>query len=168
MIQATVIPELATGIAEKVADTLGAVRVEELSEDDVSVAIAACSFMKTLFSKARQSIENALYEGVDARSFAAKYERAIVVLDRVAEAVGRVAEKAQATHPTPLAQEFISAYEALGGDLVDLRQFLVVAVAKAKASMRQIDLNRVQEAEARYDRGETRPFSEGSAPRGAR
>jgi hypothetical protein len=158
MATAMVFPDLVTGIAEKVAITIEAGKVEELSADEVKAAILACDFLRNLFSMARRSIEDGLRGGVDAKAFAIRYERGVADLDRVLAVVARVLTKARTSRLPALAEAFVSNYQALGDEMADLRQFLAECVAKAKAPVRPVDFKRVQEAEEAYVRGETRPF----------
>jgi hypothetical protein len=162
MAPATLFPDLATGFAEKMAGALESHQVEDLTADEVSAAIFTCSFLRTLLSMARRSVEATLREGVDARAFAARYEPAVIELGRVTAVAERVAERAQADDLPALAQEFLADFRALGEDLAGFRQFLAEAVAKAKAPLPPIDLGRVQEAQAAYDRGAMRPFRKGA------
>jgi hypothetical protein len=162
MAPATLFPDLATGFAEKMAGALESRRVEDLSADEVAAAIFACSFLRSLLSMARRSIEATLREGVDARAFADRYEPAVTEVDRVTDLTERVAERARTGDLPVLAQEFLADFRALGEDLAGFRQFLAEAVAKAKAPLPPIDLGRVQEAQAAYDRGSTRPFRKGA------
>jgi hypothetical protein len=162
MATATVLPDMALQFAERMSEALEPGRVEELSVQEVSAAILTCSFLRNLFSMVRQSIETALSDGVDAKSFAAKYERAVPELDKIMATTARVVQKARTSHLPPPTEELVTNYQALGEALADLRHFLVEVLAKVKAPVRPIDWTRVQEAEAAYARGETKPFQKTS------
>jgi hypothetical protein len=162
MAPVTLFPDLATGLAATLADALKGRNVDDLSAAEVSAAIFTCSFLRNLVSIARRSIEATLCEGVDAKAFAANSERAIAELDRVRVVAERVAERARTGHLPVLAQEFVTNFQGLERDLTDLRRFLLEAVARAKAPLGPIDLKRLQEAQAAYDRGATRPFRQKS------
>jgi hypothetical protein len=156
------VPDLAFEFAETMADAFETRKVEELTSEEVSAAIFACHFLRHLFTMARRSIEECLCAGIDAKAFAARYEKAIVDLEAILGTVERVVTRAQTTPLPPPAEQFISNYRALMDDILNLRQFLVEAVAKAKLPVRPIDWKRAQEAEAAYARGETRPIQRSS------
>jgi hypothetical protein len=164
MASATFIPDLAAGLAETLSDNVE--KVEELSTKDVQAALLVCTFMQTLLKMARGSIESSLRQGVDARAFASTYERSIAGLDSASKAVGRLLQRGHPRHWPILGEELLSGYEDLAADLAKLRQFLVEAVAKAKAPPRPLDWERVRQAEAAYGRGETKPFDKGSTIHG--
>ncbi|HWG47076.1 MAG TPA: hypothetical protein VN688_30205 [Gemmataceae bacterium] len=163
MAPATFETDLAVGFTGTLNEILE--KMEVLSTKDVHTAILVCNFIHNLFKDARRGIENGLRQGVEARSFATTYERAVAELDRVRGAVARVLEKARTSHLPTLGEEFISSYEDLTADLDRLRQFLAEAVIKAKAPPRPIDWDRVREADAAYARGETMPFLKSSPSR---
>jgi hypothetical protein len=147
---------VAAGTAEALERIVA--NVEELSANDVHTALLVCDFIQTLFKTARASIESALRQGVDAKAFAAKYERAVVTLDTVKDAVGRVLAKVKGSRLPALGGELISRYEDLDTDLTSLRQFLLEAIAEAKKPSRPIDWQHVREVEEAYPRGETKPL----------
>jgi hypothetical protein len=151
---------LETAIAAGTAESLDRVfaSVEELSTEDVDTTLAACNFIQTLFRTARASIESALRQGVDAKVFVAKYERAVGTLDTVKGAVSRVLARLKGRRLPARGEELISRYEDLDTDLASLRQFLLDALEKAKKPLRPIDRQRVREVEEAYARGETKPF----------
>jgi hypothetical protein len=158
MATATMFADLAVGFAETMAKTFEMGRVEELTPEEVSTAIRMCVFLQDLFAQARRSIAEALSQGVDARAFAAKYEQAVTDLEAVLTTAQRVVTKARTSPLPPPAEQFISSYRALMDDMLSLHEFLAEAVAKAKLPVRPIDWKRVQEAEAAYAKGETKPF----------
>jgi hypothetical protein len=158
MATATMLPDLAVGLAETMADAFETRRVEELTSDEVSAAIFACHFLRDLFAMARRSIADGLARGADARAFAARYEQGVTGLEAVLTATERVVRKARTGPLPPPAEQFLSNYRALMDDILSLHQFLAEAVAKAKLPARPIDQQRVHEAEAAYARGETKPF----------
>ncbi len=162
MATATMFPGLAVGFAEAMANTFETGRVEELTPEEVSTAIRTCVFLRDLFTQARQSIEEQLSQGVDARAFAAKHEKAVADLEEVVKTAQRVVTKARTSSLLPPVQQFVSSYRALLDDMVSLHQFLAEAVAKAKLPVRPVDWNRVQEAKAAYASGETKPFQRSS------
>jgi hypothetical protein len=155
---ATMLPDLAVGFAGTMANTFEAGGVEELTPEEVSAAIRTCDFLQELFGQARRSIEEGLSQGVDAKAFAAKYERAVTGLEAVLTVTERVVTKARTNPLPPPAEEFVSRYRALLDDLISLRQLLAEAVGKAKLPTRPVDRNRAQEAEAAYARGDTKPL----------
>ena len=71
MATATMLPDLAVGFAETMANTFETGRVEELTPEEVSTAIRMCVFLQDLFAQARRSMVEGLSQGVDARAFAA-------------------------------------------------------------------------------------------------
>jgi hypothetical protein len=143
---------------ETMADMLETGSVQEMTSEEVSVAISMCVLLQGIFSRARRAIEEGLSQGVDGCEFVAKYERAVTDLEEVLTTAQRVVAKARMSPLSPSVELFISNYGALMDDMLSLRQFLAEAVAKAKQPVRPIDWNRVQEAEAAYARGETKPF----------
>jgi hypothetical protein len=149
-----------TAIAAGTAESLDRIfaSVEELSEKDVDTILDVCNFIQTLFRTARTSIESTLRQGVDAKAFAAKYEQSISTLDTVKGAVSRVLARLKGNRLPALGEELISRYEDLNTDLVNLRQFLLEALEKAKNPLRPIDWQHVREVEEAYARGETKPF----------
>jgi hypothetical protein len=149
-----------TAIAAGTAESLDRIfaNVEELSEQDVHTALVVCDFIQTLFRSARASIESALCQGVDAKAFAAKYERAVITLDTVKDAVSRVRAKVKRSRLPALGEQLIYRFGDLDSDLANLRQFLLEAVAMAKKPSRPIDWQHVREVEEAYARGETKPF----------
>lgn len=130
----------------------------ELSVKDVHTALLACDFIQNLFKTARASIGSALRQGVNARAFAAKYERSAVVLDTVKDAVSRVLEKVKESRLPALGEELISRYEDLNTDLANLRQILQEVIAAANKPSRPIDRQHIREVEEAYSRGETKPL----------
>jgi hypothetical protein len=158
MATATIFPDLAVGCAQTLANTLETVGVEELAPEEVLTAIRMCAFLQDLFAQARQSIIERLSQGVDARAFAARYERVVSDLEAALTTTQRVVTKARTTPLPPTPEQLISNYRALMDDMLSLHQFLAAAVAKAKLPMRPVDWNRVQEVKAAYARGETKPF----------
>ena len=123
---------------------------------DVHTAPLVCGFIQTLFKTARASIESSLRQGIDARAFAAKHERSILVLDSVKDAVSRVLVKVKADRLPALGEELIARYEDLVTDLANPRQLLLEAIAEAKRLSPPIGWQRVRETEAAYTRGETK------------
>ncbi len=156
MVSATFETTVAAGTAEALEQMFAS--VEELSVKDIHTALLVCDFIQNLFKTARASIESALRQGVDARAFAAKYERSIVVLDSIKDAVSRVLEKVKESRLPALGEELISRYEDLNADLTNLRRFLQEAIAAAKKPSRPIDRQHILEAEEAYARGETKPL----------
>ncbi|MHB1423556.1 MAG: hypothetical protein ACYC3I_10250 [Gemmataceae bacterium] len=156
MAVATFETDIAAGTAESVDRVFASTK--ELSAEDVDTALFACNFIQTLFRTARRSIENTLGQGVDAKAFAARYERAISTLDTVKGAVSRVLAKLKGSRLPARGEELISRYEDLDTDLASLRQFLLEALEKAKKPLRPIDWQRVRDVEEAYARGETKPF----------
>ena len=160
MATATMLPDLAVGLAETMADAFETRRVEEWTSEEVSAAIFACHFLRDLFAMARRSIEDSLSAGVEAKTFFAHYEDAVADLDAVLATVEQLVAQARTRHLPKLTEEFVLHYQAFGSDLASLRQFLTEALTKAKTRSRPIDWKRVQEVEAAYQRGETRPFQQ--------
>lgn len=156
MASATFETTVAAGTAEALERIFA--NVEELSAKDVHTALLVCDFIQTLFRTARASIESALRQGVDARAFAATYERSVVRLETTKDAVSRVLAKVRGTRLPVLGGELISRYEDLDADLASLRQFLLEAIAEAKKPSCPVDWQRVREAEEAYARGETKTF----------
>lgn len=157
-----------TAIAAGTAESLDRIfaSVEELSAEDVDTTLAVCNFIQTLFQRARASIENALRQGVDAKAFVARYERAVSTLDTVKGAINRVLARLKGSRLPARGKELISRYEDLDTDLASLRQFLLEALEKAKKPLRPIDWQRVREVEEAYVRGETKPFRKTAGNRG--
>jgi flavin-binding protein dodecin len=156
MAVATFETAIAAGTAESLDRAFAS--VEELSAEDVQSALDVCDFIQTRFRKARESIESALCQGVDAKAFAAKYERAVGTLDSVMGAVSRVLERLKGGRLPVRGEELISRYQNLNAVLANLRQFLLEALSRAKNPLRPIDWQRVREVEEAYARGETKPF----------
>lgn len=158
-----------TAIAAGTAESLDRVfaSVEELSAEDVDTTLAVCNFIQTLFRTSRASIESALRQGVDAKAFVARYERAVSPLDTVKGAVSRVLAKLKGSRLPARGEELISRYEELDTDLARLRQFLLEALEKAKKPLRLIDWQHVREVEEAYARGETKPFRRTAGKRGS-
>jgi hypothetical protein len=154
--------DLAVGMAEKMAQAFETGRLEELTPEQVSIGIRMCGFLQELFAHARRSIEEGLSQGVEAKAFAARYERAVNELEAVLTMTERVVTKARTSQLPPPADQLVSRYRALMDDMISLHQFLAEAVAKAKLPARPMDWNRVQEAEAAFARGETKPFQRSS------
>lgn len=155
MVGATLETTVAAGAGEALENAIA--NVAELTTKDVYTALLVCTFMQNLFKTARVSIESALCQGGEARAFAEKYERAVVVVDTVKGSVGRVLGKVKASRLPALGEELISRFEDLDSDLARLRQFLVEAIAAAKKTSRPIDWQRVCEVEEAHVRGETKP-----------
>ena len=151
-------PGLAVEWAEAMADAFETCKLEELTAEQVSTGIRMCVLLQDLFAQARQSIVEALSQGVEAGEFAAKYERALTSLEAVLTTTQRVVTKARTSPLPPAAEQFVCSYRALMDDMLALHQFLAEAVAKAKLPIRPVDWKRVQAAEAAYTRGETKPF----------
>lgn len=149
-----------TAIAAGTAESFDRVfaNIEELSVEDVETALDVCDFIQTRFRKARASLERALCQGVDAKAFAAKYERTFNTLDSVMEAVNRVLVSLQNGRLPASEEKLISRYQVLNTDLANFRQFLLEALEKAKKPLRPLDRQRVREVEEAYARGETKPF----------
>jgi hypothetical protein len=103
MVSATFETTIAAGTAEALEQIFA--NGEELSVKDVHTALLSCDFIQNLFKTARASIESALRQGIDARTFAAKYERSVVVLDTVKDAVSRVLAKAMESRLPALGEE---------------------------------------------------------------
>jgi hypothetical protein len=160
MLCATFVPDLALGFAEKMSATVE--KVEEFSESDGETAVLACQFLQMLFAKARNSIESMLSEGVEARSFVTQYERTAAELADIATAIEQAVARSRSRPARAMANAFIANYQALGQEIESLRQMLVEALAKAKAIPRPIDWQRVQEVEAAYQQGATKPFQRSS------
>jgi hypothetical protein len=158
MATATFSSDLAIGIAEKMAQVVEKVGVEELNPEQASTGIRMCGFLQELFAQARRSIEEGLSAGVDAREFAAKYERGVIGLEAIMTMTQQAVTKARTSQLSPAAEQFVSSYRASMDEMRSLHQFLVEALAKAKLPARPIDWNRVQEAEAAFARGETKPL----------
>jgi hypothetical protein len=154
MVSATFETTIAAGTAEALEQIFA--NVEELSVKDVHTALLVCDFIQNLFKTGRASIESALRQGVDALAFAAKYEKSIIVLDTVKDAVSRVLEKVKESRLPALGEELISRYEDLNTDLANLRQFLLEAIAAANKPSRPIDRQHIREVEEAYSRGETK------------
>jgi hypothetical protein len=68
------LPELALGLAAQVANAIEKGKLEDLTSDEVSAAIFASHFLRSMFGMARRSIEASLCAGVDAKTFVAQYE----------------------------------------------------------------------------------------------
>ena len=156
MASATFETTIAAGTAEALERNFAT--VEELSAKDVYTALHVCDFMQTLFKTARVSIDSDLRQGVEARAFADKYERSVVTLDTVKDAVSRVLAKMKTSRLPAFGEEMISRYEDLDTDLASLRQFLLQAIAEARKPSTPIDWERVRETEEAYACGETKPF----------
>jgi hypothetical protein len=159
---ATILPNLAVGFAEKMAHAFEIGRVEELAPEEVSTAIRLCAVLQDLFAQTRRSIAAELSQGVEARGFAAKYERAVIDLEAVLKVTQRVVTKARTNSLPPPAEQFVSSYRALMDEMLSLHRFLAEAVETAKRPVRPVDWKRVQEAEAAFARGETKPFQRSS------
>jgi len=155
---ATILPDLAVEFAERMANRFDEGKVEELTPDEVATAIRMCAFLQDLFAQARRSLVEGLSQGVDARAFAAKYERAVTELGAVLITAQRVVTKARTSILPPPAEQFLSSYRALMDDMSSLHGVLAEAVAKAKLPLRPVDWKRVQDAEAAYASNETKPF----------
>jgi hypothetical protein len=156
------LPDLALGFAETMATTFESGRVDQLTPREISQAISACDFLRGLFTEAHRSIEEGLSQGVDARAFAAKYERAVIELQAILTTAERIVTKAR-TSPLPAPAElFVSNYRELMDAMLRLRQLLAEAVDKAKRPTGPIDWQRVRDTEAAYTRGETKPFQRSS------
>jgi hypothetical protein len=153
----TMFPDLAVGFAEKMANTFEG-RIKELTPDQVSTAIRACAFLQDLFAQARRSIEEELSQGVEARAFADKYERLATDLEPVLATTQRLVTEARTSSHSEPVEQVVSSYRALMDEMLSLHEFLAKAVAKAKLPARPVDWKRVQEAEAAYASGETKPF----------
>ncbi len=158
MATATMVPDLLVGLAATMANAFETRSVVELPPDDLSAGLSLCVSLQDLVKKARRSIEEGLSQGVDARAFAAKYERAVTGLETVLTTTERIITRARTSPLPPPAEQFVSGYRALLDDMISLHQFLAEAVAKAKLPVRPIDWNRVKEAEDAYARGETKLF----------
>ncbi len=159
-----------TAIAAGTAESLDRIfaSVGELSAEDVDTTLTVCNFIQTLFRTARASIESDLRQGVDAKAFAARCERAISTLDIVKGAVSRVLARLKGSHLPARGDELISRYQDLDTDLASLRQFLLDALEKAKKPLRPIDWQRVREVEEAFARGETKPFRKTAGKGGGR
>ena len=156
MVSATFETTIAAGTAEALEQIFA--NGEELSVKDVHTALLVCDFIQNLFKTARASIDSALRQGVDARAFAAKYERSVAALDTIKDAVSRVLEKAKGGRLPALGEELISRYEDLNAELANLRQFLQEAIAAAKKPSCTIDRQHIREVEEAYARGEMKPM----------
>jgi hypothetical protein len=165
MTTATVLPELSVSFAQRTTAAFETANLDEMTPGEVARNVELLSALRQVLRLARHSIEEVLSRGVDAGEFAAKYERAVSDLGPLAEALGRVVAKTQAKLAPAHAKELGSHFQALAADIANHRQFFATAVAKAKAPPRPIDWQRVQEAEAAYARGETKPFQQSSAPK---
>lgn len=148
--------EIAAGTAESLDRVFAS--VEDLSDKDVDTILDVCTFIQSLFGKARSSIENTLSQGVDANAFAARYEREVSTLDTVTGAVSRVLAKLKRSRLSARGEVLIAQYEDLNTDLASLRQLLKEALEKARKPLRSIDWQRVRKVEEAYNRGETKPF----------
>jgi hypothetical protein len=165
MATATVFPDLAVGLVEKMAEAFGDHKVQELPPEEIAAATSICRAIRHLFTAARHSVERSLSEGVDVKAFTARYDPTLSSLELISVSVARVAASAG---PAPdLAGEFLSELRALGGDVADLQHLLGEALSKAKAPLRPIDWDRVREAEAAYARGETKPVRKPTVARDA-
>lgn len=153
---ATLETTVAAGAAEAFENALA--NVGELTTKDVYTALVVCAFLQNLFKTARVSIENALGQGGEAKTFADKYDRAITALDTAKGTVSRVLTKAKGSRLPALGEELISRLEDLDTDLANLREFLGETLATAKAPSRPTDWQRVREVEEAHARGETKPF----------
>jgi hypothetical protein len=153
-----------TKLAEAMAGALAeaAEKVEVLTAEQLSNWNRGCDFLRSLNKQARQSIEEVLCQGVDAKAFVAGFEGELAALSRVASITGRVLTIARNSPLPPEGEEFVANYRALLDEVLSLHQFLADAVAKAKAPRRSIDWQRVHEVEAAYARGETKPFQPSS------
>jgi hypothetical protein len=153
MTTATLDFKSAFDFTEKIARDAETGKIAEWPADQVAIVIQASTFLRDLFRSARDSIKVMLSQGVDAQAFAEKYDRAITDLDRISATVARVLLKCQSI---PI-REFTGTFQAMSDEVTSLRTFLEAAVTKARTS-HVIDWNRVQQAQAAYSRGETKPW----------
>lgn len=158
MTTAAMAPEFAAATNLAALVSQAADRVEELTPEQLSTWTSGCDFLRGLFAQARRSIEDGLSQGVDAKVFAAKYEQGIADLEAVLTMTQRIVTRAWTSALPQPAEQFVARYRDLMDDLLDLHQFLAGVVATAKMPHCPVDWQRVREAKAAYERGETKPF----------
>jgi hypothetical protein len=158
MATATLLPNLAVEWAGTMANAFQTGRVDALTPEELRAAMSMCAALQDLFASARRSIAERLAQGVDAGAFATDYEQLVVGLKELWSTTERTVTKAGTSPLPPAAEQFVASYRSLTDEIAGLHQFLANAVAKAKQPLGAIDKRRVQEAEAAYARGETKPF----------
>jgi hypothetical protein len=158
MATATLLPNLAVEWAGTMANAFETSRVDTLTPEELRAALSMCAALQDLFASARRSIAERLAQGEDAGAFAADYEQLVVGLKELWTTTERTVTKARTSPLPPAAEQFVASYRSLMDEIAGLHQFLANAVAKAKQPLGSIDNRRVQEAEAAYARGETKPF----------
>ena len=165
MTTATVLPDLGVSFAEKTTQIFEAANIEKMTLGEATRTIDVLRVVREVLTAARQSIEETLSGGVDAVAFAAKYDKAVTALGPLTETLGRIVAKTQAKLAPTHAKELASHFQALATDIASHREFLALAVAKAKAPAHPIDWQRVQQVESAYQRGEAKLFQRSSGPK---
>lgn len=75
--------------------------MEELTPEQLSKWNRGCDMLRDMFAQSRQSIEEGLSRGVDAKEFAAQYERAVAELETILMMTERVVRKSRTSAVRP-------------------------------------------------------------------
>ncbi|HLN32002.1 MAG TPA: hypothetical protein VK395_29995 [Gemmataceae bacterium] len=148
--------DLSVSVLEQVANFVDT--VEDRAPEEISQAIKICDFLQAMFAESRRSIGEFLAQGVDAKEFATKYEKALNDLGPTLTGIDKIIAHFQNKSLTPPADECVSRFKDLMDEVLGLYHFIRGAVDKAKLPHPPTDWARIEEARNAYERGETKPF----------
>jgi len=148
--------DLPVSVLEQVANFVDT--VEDRTPEEISQAITICAFLQALFVESRRSIGEFLAQGVDAKEFATKYEKALNDLGPMLTGIDKIIAHFRDKSLPPPADECVSRFRELMDEVLRLYQFISGAVDKANLPHRPADWERIEEARNVYQRGETKPF----------
>jgi hypothetical protein len=148
-----VFPEVAMGFAESVTHAVAAAEKAQWSDEDVRQVRLACREVRQKFEWMDQIVRRALVDGVDAATFVAQAETHRTRLDRLLLQFSAIQAAARSDDG-----EFVVEFEGMGKAISRVRDLLNEVLTKMKTPRRPIDWQRVEEAQAAYVRGETKPF----------
>jgi hypothetical protein len=158
MITTSVVPDFALGLAKDTRAGIESAELDKWPAEQLALYNVTCRSMRDLFVSARKNIEAELFDGVDAKAFVARYEKTIGLLDAILAQATPVAQTVKIGRRTEAAEELVSNFKALAGAATELHRFLSAMLAIANAPGREIDWRKIEESEAAYQRGETKPF----------
>jgi hypothetical protein len=155
----TVFPEMVMGFAETVTHAVEVGESNKWSEEDARQITAACRETGDKFRSLEQILRLRLTEGVNAATFLKEEQLRLARLDKLlSQHAAALTESDRLQRVPSEALELIAAFEELGKTIARFRDLLKTAISKMNTPRRPVDWQRVQEAQAAFGKGETKPL----------
>src|SRR5262245_57703618 len=155
---ALVIPSFERRLLESVREEVAAEPVRQWPPRSLELCLDVLRKIRAGAADIRQTLEEALAEGVEARSFARGYgpflspaEDHLAFVRELAQSLSLIGDAAS--------QSLLAELRLLEQESKAFRDLLAEALSRASEPPRPIDWGRVRAAEEAQARGETKPFS---------